>query len=176
MSGAIPYMYQYPPHVFQGYTRYNVFNPLNLFNQSCVEHEKGQWAVPCCSVSQKRYFCLSARAYPMHCKNIHDLMIALLCKPRENESRRQIVTLKSLGTTVASITDVVLSRARLQFLDELCKELGLSNEPVIFQTEADVKAKKNSVLEKGQHLAEVALWWILGEMLFHFLNWPLLYC
>ena len=39
----------------------------------------------------------------------------------------KIVALKSLGTTVASITDVVLSRARLQFLDEFCKELGMGN-------------------------------------------------
>ena len=88
---------------------------------------------------------------------MRDLMIALLCKHRENESSRQIVALKSLGTTVASITDVVLSRACLQFLDKWCTELGLSNEPVIFQTEADVKAKKNSVLGKGQYPAEVAL-------------------
>ncbi len=101
---------------------------------------------------------------------MRDPMIALVCKPRENESRRQIVALKSLGTTVESITNVVLSRASLQCLDELCMELGLSNETVIFQTEADVKAKKNSVLGKGQHPAEVALWWILGEMLFHFLK------
>ncbi len=102
---------------------------------------------------------------------MRDLMVALLCKPSENENRRQIVALKSLGTTVASmITNVVLSRACLQFVDELCKKLGLSDEPVIFQTEADVKAKKNSDLGKGQHPAEVALWWILGEMLFHFLK------
>ena len=53
---------------------------------------------------------------------------ALLCKPREIESSGQIVALKSLGTTVASITNVVLSRALLQFLDEFCKELGLGNQ------------------------------------------------
>ncbi len=97
-------------------------------------------------------------------------MIALLCKPHENESSVQIVALKSLGTTVASITYIVLSRASLLFLYKWCTELGLSNEPVIFQTEADVQAKKNSVLGKGQHPAEDALWWILGEMLFHSLK------
>ena len=80
---------------------------------------------------------------------MRDQMIALLCKPREIENRRQIVALKLLGKTVESLTDVVLSRARLQFLDQWCKELILSNGPVIFQTEADVKAKKNSVLGKG---------------------------
>ncbi len=91
-------------------------------------------------------------------------MIALLCKPREIESSRQIVALKSLGTTVASITDVVRSRASLKFIDEYCQGLGLGNDPLIFQTEVDHKAKKNCVLGKGQHPAEVALWWILGEM------------
>ncbi len=91
-------------------------------------------------------------------------MIALLCKLCEIESSRQIVALRSLGKTVASITDVVLSRASLKFIDELCQGLGLGNDPLIFQTEADHKAKKNSILGKGQHPAEVALWWILGEM------------
>ena len=109
----------------------------------------------------------AARAYPVHRKDMRDQMVALLCKPREIENRRQIVALKALGTTVASITDVVLSRARLPFLDEFCTELGLGNEPVIYQTEADVKAKKISVLGKGQHPAEVGLWWILGEMYFY---------
>jgi hypothetical protein len=103
-------------------------------------------------------------------------MIALLCKSRENESSQQIFALKALGTTVASITDVVLSRACLPFLDKWCTELGLSNEPVIFQTEADVKEWTNSVLGKGQHPAEDALWWILGKMLFLFLSLSLLHC
>jgi hypothetical protein len=98
---------------------------------------------------------------------MRDQMIALLCKSRELENRPQIVALKSLGTTVASITDVVLSRASLKFLDDYCKEFGLGNEPVIFQTEADHQAKKNqaknSILGKGQHPAENALWWIIGE-------------
>ena len=98
---------------------------------------------------------------------MREQMIALLCKPREIENRRQIVALKSLGKTVASITDVVLFRASLKFLDEYCTELGLGNDPVIFQTEADHKAKKNSILGKGQHPAEVAMWWIVGEMLLH---------
>ncbi len=103
-------------------------------------------------------------------------MIALLCKPREIESRRQIVALKTLGSTVASITDVVLSRASLKFLDDYCTELGLGNDPVIFQTDADHKAKKSSILGRGQHPAEVALWWILGEMLLHFFKLTLLHC
>ncbi len=65
---------------------------------------------------------------------------------------------------VASITDLVLARASLKFLDDYCKELGLGNEPVIFQMEADHQAKKNSVLWKGQNPAENGLWWILSEV------------
>ena len=106
----------------------------------------------------------AARAYPVHRRDMRDQMIALLCKPRELENRRQIVALKSLGTTVASITDVVISRASLKFVDDYCKELGLGNEPVIFQTEADHQAKKNSILGKGQHSAQNGLWWIISEV------------
>ncbi len=68
---------------------------------------------------------------------------------------------------MASITDVVLSRASLKFLDDYCTELGLGNDPVIFQTDADHQAKKNSILGRGQHPAEVAMWWIVCEMLLH---------
>ena len=108
---------------------------------------------------------------------MREQMIALLCKPREIESSRHIVALKSLGSTVASITDVVLSRASLKFLDEYCTELGLGNhdEPVIFQTVADHKAKKTSILGKGLHPAEVALWWLLGKMLYLFFKLTLMH-
>jgi hypothetical protein len=41
------------------------------------------------------YLVAAARAYPVHCKDMRDQMIALLCKPREIENRRQIVALKS---------------------------------------------------------------------------------
>ncbi len=119
-------------------------------------------------------------AHQVHRKDMHEQIIALLCKPSEIESSWQIVALKALGSTVASITDVVLSRASLKFLDDYCKELGLGNDPVIFQTDADHKAKKNSILRlgRGQDPAEVALWWIqvLGEMLLHFFNLTLSHC
>ncbi len=133
-----------------------------------------------CSFVEKSllsYNCLVAavRAHQVHRKDMREHMIALLCKPREIESRPQIVALQSLVSTVASITDVVLSRASLKFLDEYCTELGLGNEPVIFQTEADHKANKTSILGKGLHPAEVALWWILGKMLYLFFNLRLLH-
>ena len=94
-------------------------------------------------------------------------MIDLLCKPRELDSVPQIVALKALGASVETMSDVVLSRARLPFLEKWCTELGLSNEPVIFQTEADAKARKTSILGKGHQAAEDALWWILGKMSVH---------
>jgi hypothetical protein len=84
-------------------------------------------------------------------------MIALLCKPRDIESSLQIVALKYLGKTVASITKVVLSTASLKFLDDYCTKLGLGKNPVIFQTEADQKAKKNFILGKGVHPMEFVL-------------------
>ncbi len=68
---------------------------------------------------------------------MREQMIALLCKPREIESSRQIVAFKCLGSTVASITDIVLSRASLKFLEVYCTELGLGNDPEFFETEAD---------------------------------------
>jgi hypothetical protein len=133
-----------------------------------------------CSFVEKSllsYNCLvaAARAHQVHRKDMRDHTIALLCKPREIESRPQIVALQALGSTVASITDVVLSRASLKLLDEYCTELGLGNEPVIFQTDADHKAKKTSILGKGLHPAEVALWWILGKMLYLFFKLTLMH-
>jgi hypothetical protein len=94
-------------------------------------------------------------AHQVHRKDIRQQMIALLCKPREIESSLQIVALKALGSTVASVTFVVLSRASLKFLDDYCTELGLGKDPVIFQTDVDHKAKKNSILGRGQHPAEM---------------------
>ncbi len=49
---------------------------------------------------------------------MRDRMIAFLCKPREHESVPQIVALKALGATVETMSDVVLSRARLPFLEK----------------------------------------------------------
>jgi len=40
----------------------------------------------------------------VHRMDMREHMIALLCKPREIESRPQIVALQALGSTVASIT------------------------------------------------------------------------
>jgi hypothetical protein len=127
------------------------------------------------SLLSYNFLVAAARAHQVHRKDMREHMIALLCKPREIESRPQIVALQALGSTVVSITDVVLSRANLKFLDEYCTELGLGNEPVIFQTVAHHKAKKTSILGKGLHPAEVALWWILGKMLYLFFKLTLMH-
>ena len=97
---------------------------------------------------------------------MREVMIRLLCRPREIDSRRELVAVQALAGHVTSVTDVVLSRSTLTFLDKFCKDLGVVNEPVIFQTEDDFKAKRSSILGKGVHPAETAMWWIVGEMLF----------
>ena len=66
-------------------------------------------------------------------------LIALLCKKREVQSRRQIVAFTALRSR--SLGDIV-----------------------IFQTSEDFRARKQSVLGKGMQHEEIALWWILGEM------------
>ena len=89
-------------------------------------------------------------------------LIALLCKKREVQSRRQIVALTALGPR--SLGDIFILRSALPFLDALCKREGIVDEPVIFQTSDDFRARRQSVVGKGVQHEEVALWWILGEM------------
>ena len=48
----MPYIYLRLSHIFQGYTCYNIFNPLNLLNLWPVEDGKRQTG-PCCCVVQK---------------------------------------------------------------------------------------------------------------------------
>ncbi len=47
-------MYLYLRHVLQGYLRYNIFNPLNVFNLSRVEHGKGAMSCPVLHHKSKR--------------------------------------------------------------------------------------------------------------------------
>ena len=53
MSPAIPYIYPYPRHFLQRCTHYNIFNPLDLFNQSRVEDTKGNEASRAASQARK---------------------------------------------------------------------------------------------------------------------------
>jgi hypothetical protein len=52
----------------------------------------------------------------------------------------------------------------LPFLDAFCKREGIVDEPVIFQTLEDSRARRQSVVGKGVQHEEIALWWILGEI------------
>jgi hypothetical protein len=89
-------------------------------------------------------------------------MIALLCKKREVSSTRQIVALSCLRER--SLSDVVISRSALPFLNEYCSHLGIVDEPTIFQTAEDFKARRTSILGKGVEHEEIALWSIIGKM------------
>ena len=61
-----------------------------------------------------------------------------------------------------NLTDIILSRKRLPYLDRLCDAKGIVGEPVIFQTKEDRDKKKASVLGDGANDTEKALCWILG--------------
>ena len=67
-------------------------------------------------------------------------LIALLCKKREVQSRRQIVALTALGT--GSLGDIVISLSALPFLDGFRKRVGIVDELVIFQTSENFRARK----------------------------------
>ncbi len=41
-SGHLPYNYLYLPHISQGYSSFNIFNPLNLLNLWLGKHEEGR--------------------------------------------------------------------------------------------------------------------------------------
>jgi hypothetical protein len=86
---------------------------------------------------------MAGRANVVQRKDMRNKMIKLLCKAHETEISRQILH------------------------EPWCGQRGL-NEPVIFQTEEDYRGKRPSILGKGVHPAETAMWWIVGEMLFLF--------
>jgi hypothetical protein len=48
------------------------------------------------------------------------------------------------GNSLWLITNILLSRASLKFINEYCQGLGLGNDPLIFQTEADIKLDDQS--------------------------------
>ena len=64
---------------------------------------------------------------------------------------------------IPDLSDVILSRKRLPYLDELCETKGVVGEPVIFQTAEDKDKKKASILGDGSGDIEKALYWILGD-------------
>ncbi len=89
-------------------------------------------------------------------------LISLLCRKREVKSHRELFALSCLCPR--SLGDVVISRSALLFQNDFCMRLSIVDEPVIFQTAEDFCNQKVSILWKGVHHEEVALWWTLGEM------------
>ena len=71
-------------------------------------------------------------------------MILLCTKTREVKNRAQIVALNGIG--IKDMSEIMLSRQSIPFLDEMCTQKGIVGEPVIFQTADDKKAKKSSIV------------------------------
>ena len=53
----------------------------------------------------------SGKAYAVHCQDVQNGLIKLLCRHREPEDRAEILVADSLS--IAQLTDVILSRKRL---------------------------------------------------------------
>lgn len=96
----------------------------------------------------------------MHRQDIRSRLIKLLCNTREPTDRPEIVVAESLG--IDKLSDVILSRKRLPYLDKLCEANGVVGEPVIFQTKDDRDNKKASILGDGSHNTQRAMYWMLG--------------
>ncbi len=62
------------------------------------------------------------------------------------------------------MTDVILSRRRLPYLNQLCEDKGIIGEPIIFQTRDNKQHKMTSFLGEGTNEREQAMYWILGEL------------
>jgi hypothetical protein len=87
----------------------------------------------------------------------------LFCTTREVQDREQIVAANAVG--VSKMTDIILSRRRLPYLNQLCEEKGIIGEPIVFQTRDNKEHKMTSILGEGSNERERAMYWILGELL-----------
>jgi hypothetical protein len=108
---------------------------------------------------------ISAKAIIVHRNDLRPHLYNLFCTTREVHDREQIVAANALG--VSKMTDIILSRHRLPFLDQLCEDKGIIGEPVIFQTKDNKEKKVTSILGGGVNEKERAMYWILGEFLRH---------
>ena len=59
------------------------------------------------------------------------------------------------------MTDIILSRHRLPFLDQLCENKGIIGEPDIFQTKDNKEKKVTSILGESVNENERAMYWTL---------------
>ena len=105
---------------------------------------------------------MSGKANIVHHKDVQSGLIKLLCMPSAAEDRPEIFAAASLG--ISNLTDIILSRQRLPYLDELCLAKGVGGEPVIFQTKDDKDKKRASIVGEGTNDKERALYWILSEI------------
>jgi hypothetical protein len=81
---------------------------------------------------------------------------------RKVKNRAQIVALSGIG--IKDLAEVMLSRATIPFLYDMCTEKGIVGEPVFFQTAEDKKAKKTSIVGTGATPGEQGLCWIIGAL------------
>ena len=65
---------------------------------------------------------------------------------------------------IAKMSDIILSRHRLPFLNQLCEAKGIIGEPVIFQTRENKEKKLSSIVGEGVSDEERTLYWILGKL------------
>ena len=65
------------------------------------------------------------------------------------------------------MTDVILSRKRLPFLNQICEDKGVIGEPILFQTRDNKEHTMTSILGEGKNERERAMYWILGKFLTH---------
>ena len=114
-------------------------------------------------------FCfLSGKTGNVHRNDVRNSLKKLLCTPREAGDRKELVAAIDLGIT--KMSDIILSRTRLPYLDALCVEKGIISEPVIFQNKDDKDAKKTSIVGEGASDEERAMYWVLGKFMIHSLS------
>ncbi len=98
---------------------------------------------------------MSGKANIVHRKDMRRWLIKLLCSTREEEVRPELLVARSLGIT--NMSDIILSRKRLPFLDELCDAKGVVGESVMYLTKDDKDRKTASILKDGSSDMEKSL-------------------
>ena len=95
---------------------------------------------------------LSDKTANVHRNDLRNSLKKLLCCPREVSDRKKLVA--AINLRVPKMSDIVLSRARLPFLESLCVRKGIISEPVLFQGKDDKEAKKSSILGRRNRRGE----------------------
>ncbi len=68
----------------------------------------------------------------IHRIDLRGAPIKLLCTSREVQDRPKIVAANAIG--IAKMSDIILPRHRMPFLNKLCEDISIIGEPVIIQT------------------------------------------